>query len=243
MKALVSRFAARLGYDVVPRWRVAGLPLARRLQQIFAARQIDRVIDVGANQGQFRLFLRIEVGFTGEIISFEPIPEHAAKLQSLSAQDPRWTVHACALGAAAGTHTLNVAVATVFSSFLRPLASEPNEGSNVVQRTVEVPVQTLDSFFADAPSLERTYLKLDTQGFDLEVARGGVQVMRRIPALQSEISFRPIYQGMPPYQESIATFEQYGFRVSDLFRVTAAADDVAYEFDCLMVRAAETNEA
>jgi Methyltransferase FkbM domain len=58
--------------------------------------------------------------------------------------------------------------------------------------------------------LRRTYLKLDTQGFDLEVLRGGAQVISTLPALQTEVSFHPFYEGMPDYKMAIAAFETYG---------------------------------
>jgi FkbM family methyltransferase len=220
----------------VPRWRVAGLPAAQRLQEVFAKQQIGRVIDVGANEGQFYKFLRLEVGFTGQIVSFEPIPELAARLQEHSTKDPSWTVHACALGATAGELTLNVTARTAFSSFMLPLARDSSFSGNVVERTIRVTVSTLDEMFPDPIALRHTYLKLDTQGFDLEVAKGGSVALGTIPALQTEVSFFALYDGMPNYQKSLSTFGQYGFHVSDFFVVAARPDGIACEFDCIMIR-------
>ncbi|MGO9302451.1 MAG: FkbM family methyltransferase [Candidatus Korobacteraceae bacterium] len=237
MKRLGHWLADQIGCRIVPRWRVAGLPAAQRLQEVFAKRQIDRVIDVGANEGQFYKFLRLEVGFTGQIVSFEPIPELAARLQERSTNDSSWTVHACALGATAGELTLNVTAKTAFSSFLLPLALDPDFSGNVVERTIRVPVSTLDEMFPDPIALRHTYLKLDTQGFDLEVAGGGERTLETIPALQTEVSFSALYDGMPDYQKSLSVFNQYGFHVSDFFVVAARSDGIACEFDCIMLRA------
>ena len=79
LKDLATRLAATLGYAVLPKWRLAQLPMAERLRKIFAAHSIDTVIDVGANKGQYRDFLRHHVGYRGSIVSFEPLPEFAAK--------------------------------------------------------------------------------------------------------------------------------------------------------------------
>jgi len=237
MKRIANWLANRLGYEIVPQWRMAGLPAARKLREIFARQQINRVIDVGANEGQFYRFLRSDVGYTGEVVSFEPIPEIADRLREQSASDRLWTVHASALGRSAGELTLNVAAMTVFSSFLRPLAHDPSEGGNVVSRMVRVPVTTLDDMFPDQTTLRHTYLKLDTQGFDLEVARGGERALGAIPALQTEMSYRALYDGMPDFRKSLSLFEQYGFQVSDFFLVSADSNGIAYEFDCVMVRA------
>ncbi len=230
MKRLANWLADQLGCRIVPRWRAAGLPAAQKLQAIFAKRQIDRVIDVGANEGQFHKFLRLEVGFTGQIVSFEPIPELAARLQERSANDPAWTVHACALGAAPGELTLNVTAGTAFSSFLQPLAPDPSFRGNVVERTIRVPVSTLDEMFPDPLALRHTYLKLDTQGFDLEVARGGEGALGTIPALQTEVSFSALYDGMPDYQKSLSTFSQYGFQVSLLQNSAARSHEYLTEW-------------
>jgi hypothetical protein len=54
LKDLATRLATTLGYTVLPKWRLAQLPMAERLRKIFAANRIDTVIDVSANKGQYR---------------------------------------------------------------------------------------------------------------------------------------------------------------------------------------------
>ncbi|HUB46201.1 MAG TPA: FkbM family methyltransferase [Acetobacteraceae bacterium] len=236
MKKLVARLANRLGYEIVPHWRMDGLAMARRLRGIFAYHHIERVIDVGANEGQFYNFLRWQVGFTGQVVSFEPVPQLAARLRERSASDPSWTIHACALGSVSSEMTLNVTAMSVFSSFLQPNTDDPSTGGNVVVDTVRVPVRTLDEMFPDPTALRRTYLKLDSQGFDLEIAKGAGQVLAAIPALQTEMSFRPVYNNMPDYRQSLTAFEAHGFRVADFYLVTTTPEGVAYELDCIFVR-------
>ena len=240
MKRLLAGMARRLGYDIVPHWRVAATPLVQRLHEIFARHAIDLVIDVGANQAQYYRMLRDDLGFTGRIVSFEPVPELAAALQAQSKHDPDWTVHACALGRATGELPLNVTALTEFSSFLPPLDEDPSGGGNIVMRQASVPVRTLDAMFPDAAALRHAYLKLDTQGFDLEVAAGAARALAVIPALQTEVSFQPIYADMPDYRAAIDLFAQHGFRVGDFFLVSTDADGVAYEFDCVMLRSTRT---
>ena len=236
LKDLATRLAATLGYAVLPKWRLAQLPMAERLRKIFAAHSIDTVIDVGANKGQYRDFLRHQVGYRGSIVSFEPLPEFAASLKARAAADGNWTVHACALGAAAGELSLNVMAASVFSSFLQPISGGTYAAENTVSRVEVVPVSTLDIEFPNLEALRTTYLKLDTQGFDLEVLRGGRVAAGIIPALQSEVSFKPEYENMPDYVEAMAEFGRCGFAVADMFLVNAEEADIAVEFDCVMVR-------
>ena len=212
------------------------MPLAKRLRQIFVELQIETVIDVGANEGQYRNFLRSEVGFAGKIESFEPLPRLAEQLRLKAITDPHWSVHARALGAAPGELTLNVMSSTDFSSFLNPLHRQNDDPHyNEVIGSVVVPVSTIDAEFGGRPDLARTYLKLDTQGYDLEVLRGAERIIRTIPALQTEVSFIPIYGGMPDYKEALSTLERHGFQVADFFLVSKDQANRAIEFDCIMV--------
>jgi len=86
--------------------------------------------------------------------------------------------------------------------------------------------------------LARTYLKLDTQGYDLAVASGGRRSLEAIPALQTEVSMVPVYENMPSFVEALAFFARCGFAVSDFHVVTQDERLQAIEFDCIMVRAA-----
>ncbi len=218
--------------------RATNLAFAVRLNRILTDLQIKTVIDVGANRGQYRDFLRDRVGFTGRIISFEPIPELAEQLTSRTRSDSDWHVRPVALGAETGRADLHIMSASVFSSFRMPAAAadvELNEMNSVV-RTVRVPVMTLDEALPDDLDLRSTYVKLDTQGYDLEVMKGAPRTMSLVPALQTEVSYRPFYQETAGYQEAIAAFEQCGFAVADLFLVAETRQHVAMEFDCIMVR-------
>src|SRR5579871_5572471 len=60
MKKLLARLAADMSYTALPTWRLPELPLANCLRDLFVARGITTVIDVGANLGQDRNFLRAQ---------------------------------------------------------------------------------------------------------------------------------------------------------------------------------------
>lgn len=237
LKLAAADLASRFGYNIVPKWQTPELAMANRLQGLLAHYGIQHVIDVGANKGQYYKFLRNSVRFRGPIDSFEPAPRLGAALQVASTSDSQWRVHAVALGAQPGTQRLNLAPSTDFSSFLQPLASESFAGRNTVAEEVDVPVSTLDLQFPDARKLRTTFLKLDTQGYDLEVLKGGQGATTVIPLLQTEVSFRPIYHGTPSFLESLAALSNLGYAVADMF---AVGSDVpaggAYEFDMIMVR-------
>src|SRR5579862_6280052 len=107
MKRFVANVVDRLGYVIVPKWRSRDLALANRLRLIFSHFGIDRVIDIGANEGQFGTFLRETVGFSGWIHSCEPIPEIVGKLQLRKKDDAKWVIRPCALGKEPGELPIN----------------------------------------------------------------------------------------------------------------------------------------
>jgi len=230
----------RKGYTLLANWRVERYPMARCLRDLFRLLEVDCVLDVGANVGQYRNFLRYEVGYEGRIVSFEPIPRNVEILARRAATDAEWQVEPFALGATAGRSSFNVTAESVFSSFLQPDRDAAGlfRGENEVTERIEVEVRTLDDVL---PELERrfapkrVYLKLDTQGYDLEVVRGGRASMSRICGLQTEASVRQIYQGMPDYATTIREFEGLGFELCGLFPVASGTFPRLVEFDCIMV--------
>jgi len=257
-----SALLAKFGYTLVPRepgylltaaWRlrdargaggVAGLlnemSLAEHLRALFDDLKVDCVLDVGANAGQYGRFLRKQVGYRGLILSFEPVAETYSKLCAAVDEDSNWRAFCLALGRENEKRNINVMKQSAMNSFLPPSAGVPGILSEftVIERTETVEVRRLADLM---PSLRaefgfaRPYLKLDTQGFDLEVVAGAGKQLANVVALQSEMSVRPIYRGMPRYQESLHTLEEMGFAISNMFLVTTQAHKMV-QFDCVMVR-------
>jgi len=229
------------GVALTAKWRLEGLAAALHLRRLFRKFSIDAVLDVGANQGQYRDFLRREVGYTGWVISFEPSPEPLSVLQHRAAADPRWHVIDKALGNQKGILPLNVAARSTFSSLLRPRFDQTEfaYADRQTVRKVEVEVVTLDDLLpaiAVELGVRRPFLKLDTQGYDLSVIQGADQSLRSIAALQVELSVIPIYEGMPTYLETIASLNALGFSLSNLFPVAMDSEGRLIEFDCVMIR-------
>lgn len=239
---MVARLASRLGYEVIAKWRRPGLEMAEHLRALLDRLGTTCVLDVGANEGQYCKFLRNEVGYEGLVVSFEPIPDLARALQGRAATTDRWIVLPHALGSANGTARLNVMRSTQLSSFLSPdstFVPEVRE-DNVVDRVVEVDVRRLDSVLASLRrehDLSSVYLKVDTQGFDLEVINGLGEEISAVEALQVEIALRPIYRGMPGFAEALSTLRDLGFEISGLFPVSHDRRMRLVELDCVMVSA------
>lgn len=233
IKERLAELAERLGYHVVPKWRLKSFPLAHHLQRLFQQLRIDCVLDVGANRGQYRDFLRKEVGYSGPVVSFEPNVELASALTERTQIDRSWRVHNCALGASCGYVELKIMAQDDFSSILSPDSTGLHLDGNTVIRTARIQMKRLDSIDISA---KRIYLKADTQGYDLEVIRGASGYLDRVVALQVEASVRAIYQGMPDYVSAIREIEGLGYCLSGVFGNNDAGFPKLVEFDAVFVR-------
>jgi FkbM family methyltransferase len=243
MKAvkLVQRFLKSFGYEVVP-YPPSGWVRSRdTLRRVFSKLAIDCVIDVGANRGGYGDQLR-DIGYKGWIVSFEPVRATFVHLSKRAALRPPWRVFPYALGSKNGQADINVCTGDELNSFLSPRPRETHRDNTVIC-TETVEVRRLDSIFDECMAgiaSRRLYLKLDTQGFDLEVLRGADGVLANFKGAQTEVSFVPIYHGMPACIESLKEFESRGFGVVDFMPVAVAADGLeAMEMDCILVRKSE----
>lgn len=199
-------------------------------------RGVSRLLDVGANIGQYANAVLYN-GFSGEIISFEPLGDIHGELAKAAATHPRWNVHdRCAVGAEAGTITINRASNAVSSSILPiedlHVSAAP---SSQFTATEDVAVIALDDLALT--DCERTFLKVDTQGFEGEVLKGAVQLLPRIAGAQLEISIAPLYKGQADYAEVFDILHRAGLRLWSVepgFRDPAS--NCLLQFDAIFMR-------
>ena len=187
---------------------------ARRLSTLMEGRKISLVLDVGANTGQFGRSLRDDVGYHGQIVSFEPLADAFAKLQRLTSMDSRWSCHNIALGDVNGTATINISANSYSSSLLpvseRSLRIEPSIAYIGKQ---DVPVRRLDELLEviSRPD-DSIYLKVDTQGYEMNVLKGALGIIGRFALIQLETSFFPVYQSETLIGDAIKFLDYLGYR-------------------------------
>jgi FkbM family methyltransferase len=220
---------------------VRSSPLGQHLTRLFQQLDVNVVIDVGGRQGEYGQWLRRN-GYRGWIFSFEPVRQSFAILSQRAGADDLWVLHNCALGSEAGQAQINVTEGTAFSSFLTPsaYASATFGARPAIAGSEQVEIKTLDAVLRGLLDRVGTprgiYLKLDTQGWDLEVLRGASASLDRIDALQSEIGAQSLYEGMPTMRESLVHLETIGFAVSGMFAVHLDQRLRIVDFDCVAVK-------
>lgn len=215
--------------------------LAYHVKTVLDALAIDLVLDVGAHEGESASLLR-GLGYTGDIISFEPVGASFATLTKSRRRDARWRGYQIALGSQSGTLDLNIYEGSVFNSFLGPDGASRFAKQRVVG-TEKVAVRRLDSLLdeilADRPSA-RIFLKMDTQGYDLPILRCAGRWLTALRGIQTELAARRTYAGTPPLHDALRELDRLGFELTGIFPVARDVDRLRIiELDCVMCRRAD----
>jgi len=180
--------------------------------KFLASLEIDVILDVGANRGQYACHMR-KHGYRGRIVSFEPIGEVYEQLAGRARLDPEWeTVH-CALGSADETAHINISRNSWSSSLLDILPAHVESAPESAYRgSEEITVRALDTVLDDCcGGSDRLFLKIDTQGFGMEVLKGAQRSLKRISAIHLEMSLVPLYRDEPLMGELVTFLQGKGF--------------------------------
>ena len=128
-----------IGFDF-SRFTPLSHPLARR-KQILDSYEIDTVLDIGANLGQFAQLIRVDIGYANRIISFEPLSSAFELLKSNAERNSNWDVFIIALGNIEEKCRLNIAGNSFSSSLLEMLPAHVEsapESQYIGKEVVEV---------------------------------------------------------------------------------------------------------
>ena len=142
------------------------------------------VVDVGANLGLYTVLLARLVGPTGRVLAFEPDPDLFALLKASCQRDGLAHVeaHNIALGSRRDRLVLKK---MAFNSGDNHLGAG---GGTVFRHTVTVDVVALDEI---EPGLHPDVLKIDVQGWELEVLRGASHLLETAPNCEVLLEFWP----------------------------------------------------
>lgn len=196
----------------------------------------DFVVDVGANRGQFSLACR-QLRPLAAITAFEPLSEAADIYRALFTGDERVSLHVCALAPERGEMVMHVSARDDSSSLL-PISRAQTEnfpGTEAIGvRTVAV--GPLTDFLGASGLGRRNLLKIDVQGFELEVLKSAGSLLPRFDWIYAECSFVPLYEGQALADEITAFLAGQGFRLSGRFNPSRGQGGVLLQADLLFQR-------
>lgn len=206
-----------------------------RMAKLLNHFEIDWVIDVGANTGQFAESL-FDFGYKGKVVSFEPVSKVHAQLQERGKNNPRWIMaEKCALGNESKTLEINVSRNSVFSSVLdinEDYVLKAARAQTLYKEQVQL--HRLDDIIENylVEKAGNIFLKIDTQGFEKEVLDGALVTLRRSKGIKIEIPLFPIYENVHWGFDDIIDFMRkenfypYGFSPVGIDHATGRANTI-----------------
>ena len=190
--------------------------LDRRIK-LLTDHNIDVVLDVGANIGQYGSELR-NIGYKGQIISFEPTSDAFSKLKKASSKDSLWEIHNISLGERDGESTINISKNSVSSSILKDLPQLTNSAPEATfVKTETIIINKLDSLFSKLNlKNKKIYLKIDTQGYEKMVLDGAKNSLHNITGIQIEMALIPSYEGSLTFEEMSNFLKSLDFKLTSI---------------------------
>lgn len=168
--------------------------------------QIGCVLDVGAHRGE--TCRKILLNFPEATVhAFEPVKENFSVLKTAMANEPRVHVYQLALGSEAG----KVEIVLQNDSQTHSLCHKGSAKETPGLRTECITVTTLDQFVCERNPGFIDLLKIDTEGFEVDVIRGGTSVFQRggIGAVLLEASLDPndkVHTSLLSASEALSAF-------------------------------------
>ncbi|HEV7370177.1 FkbM family methyltransferase [Arenibaculum sp.] len=210
MRRRLKKFVERLAGVRILRDVPGGMSLGADLAQWLPKLDVKVVFDVGANTGQSARAFASDFP-SATIHSFEPGKAIFDQLVANVGQHPRVRCHQIAFGSAAGEH--DFVVHKVLSHLAK--AGEAPSGHPVEKVRV-----ALLSEFCRQHAIERIgFLKIDTEGHDLEVLRGADEMLRdgRIDLVQVEAGMNPRNELHVPMERFKSFLEERGYLLFGIY--------------------------
>ncbi len=194
--------------------------------------ELKTVVDIGANRGQFTLAARRHAP-RATIYAFEPLAEPAEVFRVAFQHDAAVELHLCAIGAQEGEELMHVSRADDSSSLLPITDLQTRLFPGTREKDTRcVTVTPLDAALFPQQITVPALLKIDVQGYELEVLKGCVSLLDRFDVILVECSYVELYAGQALVAEVIAHLEAAGFGLVERYNLVrdARGDVVQADF-------------
>lgn len=189
------------------------------------------IIDIGANRGQFSLVAR-HCFKDAQIFAFEPLPQPFKVLQNIFVHDHMITLYQMAIGSVSIPQQMHISQKDDSSSLL-PITELQNKvfPGTKEKAIINVDVKPLDSILKKNGVRHPALLKIDVQGYELEVLKGCKNILSLLAYVYVECSYQELYQGQPLANEIISFLNQQGFDLKGVYNTNYDALGRAIQSD------------
>jgi len=178
---------------------------------------IKTILDVGAHMGEFAQRIRTMLP-NAELVCFEPLLEPYSKLTQMFEGQPNFRAIRCALGEEAGLFEFHHNEYAPSSSLLQMTDLHKRSFDfALLEKTEMIEVRRLSDVARELHFREPLLLKLDVQGCEDKVIKGGEDVLARAKVVIIEVSFQPLYEGGPLFDDIYRILKERGFTYTGNF--------------------------
>jgi FkbM family methyltransferase len=215
----LSYIISNPSYFKVRRWDVGCPDIYKLLNKSWFPRDlITTVIDVGTNEGQFirtALALMPEVSVYG----FEPNPDVLDYLKTCDFKSGKVKIIPIGCGRKKGILSMNISKFSPSSSFF-PIGQKHLEefSGTGVQKTIDVQVDRLDATLRslDTDNKSTYLLKIDVQGFEMEVLAGSIEILDKTLVVLCEANIAPLYTNQCSFESILGFMREQDFDLVDM---------------------------
>jgi len=164
------------------------------LEDLVKDLKFQTVFDIGSNKGQFILLVEKLFAIDKDIYSFEPIKEILEKQKKFFSNKKNISFFNFALGEKSSKKILYIAKRKDSSSFLK-INNIIKNTDHLVEEKREIEIKSLDEFMKNRNLTKPILVKIDVQGYELEVLKGSRNFLKQIKYIIIEVSENEIYTG------------------------------------------------
>jgi FkbM family methyltransferase len=190
------------------------------------------ILDIGAFEGAFARTAR-NFFAQSPILMIEAQPGKEVQLKAIAAALPDVDYRIVLLGAEnradTAFHHVNPGINSSGSSLYDEQTRYPRD-------TISLPMRRLDDVLAEMPGREFDLLKLDVQGAEIDVLRGGARTLAGIVAIVIELSLLEYNKGAPLIAEVMRWLGEQGFALFDLFPLARIPTGALLQVDGIFLR-------
>jgi FkbM family methyltransferase len=199
-----------------PALRLGTAPSIEHLEALAPHTGIRTVVDIGANRGQFALLSR-RLFAQAAVHAFEPLDGPARTFERLFHGDGAIRLHRVAIGKVAGTAEINVMSRDDSSSLLQPSALQSDLFGTAPAGTETISVRRLAEVLDGDAIVRPALLKIDVQGFELDVLQGSSDRLDLFDLILVECSFVELYRAQALATEVVSWLLARGFELRGVF--------------------------
>ena len=215
-KLCLILFSPKLFYQLIKYGVAASTENFKALKTIS---ECETVFDIGANRGQFSIAVKYFYP-KSNIVAFEPLLEPFDKFNQIFKNDSQVSVFNCAIGLENKDTIIHESKRDDSSSLL-PITNNQSKifpGTEEVG-TTDIKMKRIDTFIKDIDLQRPALMKIDVQGFELEVLKSCKEYLSLFDYIYIECSFIELYKGQALTDEIIKFLDNYSFGFYSIYNI------------------------